>query len=285
MSAHPLVDLPRPERSYLVCATARSGSTLLCRALGSTGVAGTPEEFFEARRDTGRPPTPFDYLGDAPGVDPAELEAAGLPEVPDYSDLRGIDDYREHLRNVLARGTTANGVFGSKLMWMQVSELTALAQALPELRGAQPRELFDALFGSLTYVWVRREDSVRQAVSLWRALQSQNWRSGGDEPRPTPTLRYSFPALHHLRLRLERDDAAWGTFFDDEGIRPLELEYEAIAANPAGSVERVLEAIGVDSVGGREPRSTTTRQADELSDQWVERYGEDLAAVPVSSRR
>ena len=35
--------------AYLVCATQRSGSTLLCEALKATGVAGRPEEFFEAR--------------------------------------------------------------------------------------------------------------------------------------------------------------------------------------------------------------------------------------------
>ena len=34
--------------SYLVCATPRSGSTLLCKTLAETGVAGDPEEFFEA---------------------------------------------------------------------------------------------------------------------------------------------------------------------------------------------------------------------------------------------
>jgi trehalose 2-sulfotransferase len=277
--------LPRPERSYFVCATARSGSTLLCRALASTGVAGTPLEFFEARRDTGRPPSPFDYLGDAPGVDPAELMAAGLPDVPDYSDLREIADYRDHLRAVLDRGTTPNGVFGSKLMWMQVSQLTALAGSLPELRGARSREVLEALFPNLTYVWVRRADSVRQAVSLWRALQSQNWRSGGEEPKPAPALRYSFVAIHHLRSRLETDDAAWGAFFADEAIQPLLLEYEQIAADVAESVSRVLEKIGVDSVDGRQPHSSTTRQADELSDEWVHRYGEDLAAAAAPSQR
>ena len=37
-------------RSYLVCATQRSGSTLLCELLKDTGVAGRPEEYFEAVR-------------------------------------------------------------------------------------------------------------------------------------------------------------------------------------------------------------------------------------------
>ena len=32
--------------SYLICATPRSGSFLLCEALKNTGIAGNPEEYF-----------------------------------------------------------------------------------------------------------------------------------------------------------------------------------------------------------------------------------------------
>ena len=39
--------LAGPALSYLICATPRSGSTLLCAALDDTGIAGHPEEHFE----------------------------------------------------------------------------------------------------------------------------------------------------------------------------------------------------------------------------------------------
>ena len=42
-----------PAHSYLVCATERSGSTLLCELLAGTGVAGRPEEYFEFLSATG----------------------------------------------------------------------------------------------------------------------------------------------------------------------------------------------------------------------------------------
>jgi len=40
--------LDAPTTSYLICASQRSGSTLLATALASTGVAGRPEEYFLA---------------------------------------------------------------------------------------------------------------------------------------------------------------------------------------------------------------------------------------------
>ncbi len=51
-----------PTRSYLVCATPRSGSTLLCEALLATGVAGRPREYFEALKETGLPRRPREYF-------------------------------------------------------------------------------------------------------------------------------------------------------------------------------------------------------------------------------
>jgi Stf0 sulphotransferase len=51
-----------PVMSYLICATPRSGSTLLCDALGRTGIAGRPAEHFEVLLETGRPRQPRDYF-------------------------------------------------------------------------------------------------------------------------------------------------------------------------------------------------------------------------------
>src|SRR4051794_41932383 len=45
-------------KSLLVCATPRSGSTLLCALLEGTGVAGRPHEFFERLPPPGGPRPP-----------------------------------------------------------------------------------------------------------------------------------------------------------------------------------------------------------------------------------
>jgi LPS sulfotransferase NodH len=62
--------MPDLKSSYLVCATPRSGSTLVCQALKETGVAGRPEEYFEALRHSGRPRRPEEYFE---GVDDRSL--------------------------------------------------------------------------------------------------------------------------------------------------------------------------------------------------------------------
>jgi trehalose 2-sulfotransferase len=269
-----ITDLPRPERSYLVCATPRSGSTLLCKALEETGLAGHPEEFFEAKRETGCPARGSDYLWDAPGLDLQELLGDDpQPPAPDYSALHPGEDYREHLRRTLEWGTTDNGVFGAKIMWGHRADFLPLARSLPELHDLSERELLAALFPNVQYVWVRRGDTVRQAVSLWKAIQTQSWRADQAAGRTRGPV-YHFEALHHVRRVLERNDTAWGRWFEERGLRPLELSYERIASDPATAVRAVLQLVGVEAdIEDSAPREAPMRrQSDEISDDWVARY-------------
>jgi LPS sulfotransferase NodH len=262
--------------SYLVCATQRSGSTLLCEALKSTGVAGRPEEFFEARVRTGRPRTAAGYFRDrgAPDIGDILGDPEKLGPAPDHSKLDGIDDYAEHIERSFELGTTPNGVFGAKLMWGHLDDFTTFAHRLPAFNGLPLEDLLPAVFPKPRYVWVTRKDKVRQAVSLWKAIQTQSWRSGQEGGREREPV-YHFEALHHLRRMLERNDSAWGRWFEERGIRPLELSYERIAADRATAVRAVLTLIGVDASGIEAPEPRLERQADLLSDDWVARYFRD----------
>ena len=77
-----------PAHSYLVCATERSGSTLLCELLAGTGVAGRPEEYFEFLSATGRVRQPREYF--PADADPEILELLAPLEPP----LRRQSDHR-----------------------------------------------------------------------------------------------------------------------------------------------------------------------------------------------
>jgi LPS sulfotransferase NodH len=257
--------------SYLVCATPRSGSTLLCETLRETGVAGNPLEFFEAVPETGVPRRPLDYLEGLEDPEALALVAgAPPPPAPPYSDLRGIGSYDEHLQRVREWGTTPNGVFGAKIMWAHVQDLAR------RLGAANAHDLLDELFDTPRLVWVRRADTVRQAVSLWRAMQTRSWRAENETATGEP--RYSYPALRHLVALLTAHDAAWQRFLAPAGPRVLALTYEEIAADPADAVRATLAHLGVDGPeSGALP--ALQRQADERSDAWAERYARDLVAV------
>jgi trehalose 2-sulfotransferase len=255
--------------SYLVCATPRSGSTLLCETLRETGVAGNPLEFFEAVPETGIPRRPLDYLAGLADRAALDLVADVPPHpVPWYSDVRAVSDYREHLERVRDWGTTGNGVFGAKIMWAHLVDLGR------RLRAADLQALVDAQFGSPRFVYVRRDDKVRQAVSLWRAMQTQSWRAENEPTAGEP--QYSYAAIHHLVSQLEAHDRAWLRFFATARGAVLTLRYEDIAADLAGALTRTLEHIGVTPPGDTLCVPTMRRQADKRSEAWAEAYASRL---------
>jgi trehalose 2-sulfotransferase len=266
-----------PPRAYIVCSTQRSGSTYLCQLLASTGVAGNPQEYFEARAETGSPPHPSYFLAGLPRTGAGIRDDWRPPAAPGYSDLRSVDGWEAHLERTFQLGTTDNGVFGTKLMWNQLPDLEQHAAALPEYAGATRSELLEGLFGDPSYVWMRRLDTVRQAISLWRALQTRTWRlDNPDADGDCPSLHYSFEGIEHLRRRLTADDEAWGRYFPRYGIEPLELYYETdVKPDPAGAVARVLGHIAVALPASWKPEARMVRQSDGLNDAWYSSYHRD----------
>ncbi len=264
--------------SYLVCATPRSGSTLLCELLKDTGVAGRPEEYFEARSDTGVPPHPGDYLDDLPRTGAGIRDDTTPPRAPEHSSLLGLESYRDHLDRSFELGTTPNGVFGAKLMWRNLTDLQQLAGKLPEYANFDLFELLERLFRNPRYVWVTRTDKVRQAVSLWRALQTRTWREHAGEGVQPAELHYRFEGIDHLVRMLQADDDGWQGFFSQHRIAALRVTYEEqLEPDPEGAVRAVLDYIGVQPPAGRRPRAKLKRQADALSDEWVAAYHRDAA--------
>ena len=62
---------------------------------------------------------------------------------------------------------TPNGVLGSKLMW---NDFDSLRSELHPPAGTDPGlQFMRTTFPDPQFVWLRREDKVRQGISWWRA--------------------------------------------------------------------------------------------------------------------
>jgi LPS sulfotransferase NodH len=273
-----------PKRSYLVCATPRSGSTLLCAGLEGTGVAGRPREYFEALKETGMPRRPREYFWGLRSPEVIRLlpHDSQLDREAEQSPTWSRDDYALHLAASLREGTTPNGVFGAKLMWSYFDDFLELMRGIPRFGGMGDGSLLNAAFPELRYVFISRSDKVRQAVSLWRALQTWVWRKGdghgADEPLPEQRAVYSFDAIDHLLDQLRRHEDAWRGFFFRIGQQPLSMFYEDVAGDLEGSVARVLDALRIERPAGSAPvHEPISRQSDDLSESWVQSYLEDVS--------
>ena len=251
-----------PADNYLVCASQRSGSTLLVESLAATGVAGTPEEFFQEFPSSSHSPQPREWFADVD--DPQILDL--LAEVDDgVVDGRTFAQWRT---DVLAEGRSANGVWGGKLMWNQTPLLITRAR----IGSGSLRAAIRALLGSdPLYVHVYREDVVPQAVSMWRAVQTRVWRHDGGQDADTAV--YHAEGIAHLARILLQQERSWRDWFVAEGIEPLEIEFAELTKDPSGTTARVLSALGQDPALA--PPPPLKPQSDARSKEWVERYRDD----------
>jgi LPS sulfotransferase NodH len=284
--------LAEPSLSYLICATPRSGSTLLCAALEDTGIAGHPEEHFEILLETGQPRQPRDYfqrsnnpevwalLDDSEFRDVLGEYGGRYSEHPARRDpLWRPPDFERLAEGALHKGTTENGVLGTKIMWAYFRDFVRLARrtTAPDVR---PCEVPACVLPNLRrFVWMRRRDTTRQAVSLWKALQTQQWRKDSDEDVSGQGLRFSFAAVDHLKLRIDEHNTAWQDYFEWCGVEPMEVVYEEFIKDYRGTMLCLLDGIGISvprNFEVEEPKMR--RQADELSEEWVHLYDEHAAA-------
>jgi len=301
----------KPDCSYLVCATPRSGSTLVCHALEETGVAGRPEEYFEALRHSGRPRRPEEYfLGveDQSIRDHLGERSVGSDPQP-RSPLWSRAAYDRYLEWAFETGTTENGVFGAKLMWGYFGEFVSLLRNVPPYRDVPLAELLPTVFPHLTFVRVVRANKVRQAVSLWKAVQTATWREddlsakassieedGGPPYRSfveahRPQLRFHYRAIDHLLDQLLVEEAAWDAFFEHAGIEPILVLYENFAADYEASTLHLLERLDISCPEGFEFEPRMKKQSDRINDDWTKRYSElrlgrdfDLVPAPVEEK-
>jgi LPS sulfotransferase NodH len=257
----------QPDLAYLVCATPRSGSTLLCEMLRETGIAGSPREHFEVLRHSGLPRQPREYFA---GIADPSVLALLAPLEPGRPRAERPAAWRAR---IVRAGQTANGIWGGKLMWGHVADLLGRARALDGLAQADLLTALRVLLGDVRFVFVTRADKVSQAVSLWRAVQTRRWRADAGAPPVPQHAVYHFGAIDYLVARLAADEAAWRAWFNTLPAgpgRPLELSYEAIAVDPHAAVEQVLGFCGFSGVTIGDPPLRHQRDAQSL--EWVERY-------------
>lgn len=297
----------QPDRSYLVCATPRSGSTLVCHALEETGVAGHPEEYFEALRHSGRPRRPEEYFAGA--EDPSirdHLGERGIgAEPPPRSPLWSRAAYDRYLEWAFEAGTTPNGMFGAKLMWGYLGDFVSLLRNIPSCRDVPLAELLPTVFPDVTFVRVVRANKLRQAVSLWKAVQTATWREdqaqakaasvedGGGPPYRSfleehrPQLRFHYRAIDHLLQGILVEEASWDAFFEHAGIKPILVLYENFADDYETSTLRLLDRLDLETPAGFTFEPRMKRQSDRINDDWTHRYsdlrlGTDFDLVPVA---
>lgn len=228
----------KPHTVYMVCATPRSGSGLLCEALWSTALAGKPDEYFHS----------------------------GTAE--EYANEWSTTRFSDYLAKVLEFGTTSNGVFGFKIMWTDFQNhylnhsatlnASALRDVAPEFR----------------YIWIRRQDKLRQAISIWKRKQTGiiSWYDN-EPPEYERIPEFNFSALNHLVQQVRAWDLNWASYFKSLEVSPLVITYEEdLQQDYTVVVRKILNYLTIPAPEDLNVQAKRKKLSDELSEHFVRLY-------------
>lgn len=222
-------------KSLIVASTFRSGSSYIGALMRENGYPGLDSEKFAE----------FWQCMDG---DDAQLYAAGL-----------------------AIGQThRNGILTTKLMW---PHRNYLARALHLDRAASPK--LAACFPEAQWIFIYREDKIRQAVSFWRAKKSDRWHVEADEIEPTPV--YDYQEIRDCQNELAAYDQLWVDFFTMAGIDPIILNYEEFLEDVPAHLSALLGELPNYRMEARSFTTTVSlrKQSDAATSDYVARYLED----------
>jgi LPS sulfotransferase NodH len=238
----------------------------------ATGSAGRPEEYF--RPDWYRRFCATDRVEYQHRLHRLDLWPDGAIAGPEYDDLFEIEPhhrFRDFLAAVPVIGTTDNGVFAIKLHRHQLNRAVQLLRRTEP--GLTDLQLLTTWLPEIRFVFLRRRDQIRRAVSHYRAMKSDVWwLTAGAEPA-AQIASVDFDEIERLRRLSARHELEWRAFFRGAGVTPVEVCYEDLATDVHSAVTRVLRSLEVDEVGvdtNGHPR--LVRQADNWTDYVVHEY-------------
>jgi LPS sulfotransferase NodH len=242
-----------PITTYVICTNLRSGSWLLSAGLASTSLAGNPLEWLSLQQ---------------------EQDFRAQWRINHQADLT-LEGYLEAARPY---SMTSNGVSGIKLHYYQFADLPRWMHARHGWRSMSPAEIMLAMYPQAKYMWLTRRDKVRQAISLYLATQTDQWFTveGSDVRQAqlrSDDIKFDPHAIGTLQKMLEQNDHSWQVFFESNQITPLVIKYEEFASDYAGTIQSVLQWLGIPNANRVTiPAPRLRRQSTALNDKWTARY-------------
>lgn len=222
------------EQKLVLCTQPRVGSTFLSSLLRHALDAGLPHEYYHARVAAPILGKRWGLLGDDMRLD--------------------LDLYTQKL---MANRTTANGVFGVKMHWNQ---------AAPLINGG----VFWTQFKDSFFVFLTRDDSLGQAISLALSLQTNAWKSSKlTDAAPTYSRAQIAQALNFI----VSERAHWEIFFATFGITPLRVTYEHLTAHRRSVIEDIADRLGLPIIDQSALDNPGFKKMPEgVKGEWRERF-------------
>lgn len=168
--------------------------------------------------------------------------------------VSALEDY---LENLAARRQSDNGAFATKI-------------GFAELIFLHYHGYLQRYFPNPHFIMLRREDTVMQAISWYRAAYQKTWSSSHVK---RAEAAYDGEAITHYYQLIAHDARRWAHYFEIEGIKPFSVSYEMLVEDPQACLNQMAQYLALEiSLPIDASQSAFKIQRDAISGEWAERF-------------
>ena len=238
-------------KSIVILSTQRSGSTMVCDDLISTGVLGRPSEYY------------LEYFSNYQKVAP---------------ELRG-----QLFHRLLARGLSENGVCGVKVMASYVGMCGDMIRQLGLCSSKDAVKGFFEFYANSIFARVVRKNRIEQAVSRVLAEATGRYHAAsapdaslvrdfgkvdnGETPLISP--EYSRELIKREMIKIDQEEKFWDDNLKSNQIDPIVINYE-VATLDRSFVATLGARLGFDHIQAGPRRLKKVGGA--VANEWVARF-------------
>jgi trehalose 2-sulfotransferase len=167
--------------------------------------------------------------------------------------LRDLGQFMGHL----ARTASRNGILVTKAT---VTQISVLAQS----------GIMDHILARTSFLLLERDDKLGQAISYALALGTNQWTSAHEARVAAASVPFNPDLLRGFIGGVATEIALFHRFFGLNGITPLHVSYEMLAAMPETVVPWIGAWLGLPQLQFVAPELRVRRQANEINQRWRE---------------
>ena len=178
-------------------------------------------------------------------------------------------DADSHFQMIMRESATENGRFAAKIFPAELFRVHCELGYDFVHRCRQEHEV--------SVVLLRRKDTLAQAISLTRALQTRQWTSTDFKHARKPD--YDFHRICQSLFYIHRSYEFWSTYAMTQAM-PFEIIcYEDLLDDPSPFLNHLAGELGVTVSGPTETKLGIQRDA--LSAEWRERFQQDAGKYDI----
>jgi len=178
-----------------------------------------------------------------------------------HCKANGIESFQDYVAFLVRRLKRKDRVF----IKVATSQIELLGKA----------GILDQVLARSKFILIERSDKLGQAISYAIAFGTGRYTSWMASSTPPEAVEFSRKRIDHIIASIADSYRQFDVFFAKNGIQPVNVVYEQLAANPVKQVSWIAESLGLDDLEARLSGLRLEKQAGAVNALWRQRYLSD----------